>query len=126
MNEEVERYDLVEGFLQPYPDGDYMLVNQHQRIVEGLKLKLYDLEHSELWFVIQERDQLKADNKIYRDCNEALRAQLAAQTVVPDAHDIAIKVRAALDRFSCPDAYMRIAYEAVVAELDCRSKGVKP
>ncbi len=33
---------------------------------------------------------------------------------VPAAHDLAGKVREALDRQACPDAWMVIAYEAVV------------
>lgn len=39
------------------------------------------------------------------------------QVAVPDGYVVANKVREALDRKSCPDAFMVIAYEAIVNEL---------
>lgn len=64
--------------------------------------------------------------------------EVASKDAENSAHDLALKVREALDRTSCPDAWMRIAYESVVreythadpseverlrAELEAESKG---
>ncbi len=49
-----------------------------------------------------------------REEAEALKARLAEPEQEPVAWDLADKVRRDLDRQSCPDAFMRIAVEAIV------------
>lgn len=55
---------------------------------------------------------------VKRERDEA-KAVLSAMPQMPgdEIHKIANEVRTALDRKSCPDAYMRIAYEAVETAL---------
>lgn len=48
---------------------------------------------------------------------QARAAVQPAGVVVPDEYTIAEQVRAALDRQACPDAWMVIAYEAVIKAL---------
>lgn len=49
--------------------------------------------------------------------HDAQPAQAAQPVGVADAHDIAKRVREALDRQACPDHWMVLAYEAVVSAL---------
>jgi hypothetical protein len=112
--EEVMPYDLVDGFIQPYPDGDFMHVAQHQRITEALRGEVGRLTADLAYFPSTVR-QLSAD------CT-ALRAQLAQQPGVPDGWKLvpvepteAIRDALYTSGFESADSILNYAYKAMLA-----------
>ena len=75
---------------------------------EALKLALDALENHT---AIKHPQQIHYRDKAITAIKEAL-AQ--TQEPVADAYALADKVREALDRKACPDAFMRIAYESII------------